>query len=298
MNHRFFIWPVVAVLFLFGISESGSCNDARDLIEQMTCGSINWSRGVIQATGIQAPADKSYGKPLDRLAALAAAKDTARQNLLSVVKAIRMDSGQAVGERFANNDIILAKITEMVNEAPVVRKAYLSDGTVEVTLEMNMHGGFSQLVLPPEIKQIESIKTVSSGRNASQTETEAQGAADPVSSSEPNIYTGLVVDARGIQVTPTLYPKIYDESGMEVYGSAFASREFAVQQGMSRYEKDIETAVRLPRVAGNPLIVKGLRTTQPGHTDIVISNADASKLRGNSRHLSFLKKCRVLIVVE
>jgi hypothetical protein len=52
------------------------------------------------------------------------------------------------------------------------------------------------------------------------------------------------------------------------------------------------------RVTNKPLIVKGLRTIGTGSPVIVISNADASKLRSSSEHLSFLKKCRVMIVVD
>ena len=63
---------------------------------------------------------------------------------------------------------------------------------------------------------------------------------------------------------------------------------------MIQYGENFEAAVLQPRVADNPLVVKGLRTTQPGHADIIISNADASKIRASSEHLSFLKKCRVI----
>ncbi|NQT10001.1 MAG: hypothetical protein HQ573_02380, partial [Desulfobacteraceae bacterium] len=46
------------------------------------------------------------------------------------------------------------------------------------------------------------------------------------------------------------------------------------------------------------LTVKGLRTEGHGRSDIVISNADASRLRSASEHLTFLKKCRVMVVVD
>ena len=93
-------------------------------------------------------------------------------------------------------------------------------------------------------------------------------------------------------------PKIIDENGEEVYGSAYVSREYAVQQGMSGYAKDITAAQGNQRVTDNPLTVKGLKTEGPGRSDIVVSNADASKLRGASENLSFLKKCRVMVVVD
>jgi len=294
MNHRLVILLLLTALFILSASEPVGCTDTQEVIEKRARGTINWSRGVIQVEGIKAPADKSLGKAIDRQEVLAAAKDAARQNLLGMVMELRVNSSLVIGNVFAGNDVVLNKIKEMVNEAPVVKKAYLSDGTVRVTLEMNVRGGFSQLVLPDEIKQIQSIKTVSTGKNSSP----PAGGGGAVSVSALDIYTGLVVDARGLKLNPTMYPKIYDESGKEVYGSTFASREFAVQQGMIRYGKSFETSMHIERVADQPLVVKGLRTTQPGHTDLIISNADAAKIRRSSEHLSFLKKCRVLIVVE
>jgi hypothetical protein len=93
-------------------------------------------------------------------------------------------------------------------------------------------------------------------------------------------------------------PKVLDETGKEVYGSAYVSREFAVQQGMSGYARDLTAAQSNPRVTNNPLTVKGIRTEGSGRSDIVVSNGDASRLRGVSENLSFLKKCRVMIVVD
>jgi hypothetical protein len=47
-----------------------------------------------------------------------------------------------------------------------------------------------------------------------------------------------------------------------------------------------------------PLIVKGIKTIGPGHSDIVIGNSSAVKLRKYSEHLAFLRECRVVIVLS
>jgi hypothetical protein len=107
-----------------------------------------------------------------------------------------------------------------------------------------------------------------------------------------------VVDARGTKFKPALAPVIMDENGKEVYGGAFVSREFAVQKGMCKYVRDIKTARTDASVAQNPLTVKGLRIDNGVLSNIVISNADAAKIRSASEHLSFLKQCRVVIVMD
>ncbi len=93
-------------------------------------------------------------------------------------------------------------------------------------------------------------------------------------------------------------PKIVDETGREVYGSAYVSREFAVQQGMTGYAKDLTAAQQNTRVTNDPLTIKGLKTEGPGKSDIVVSDADAGKVLSSSENLSFLQKCRVMIVLD
>jgi len=46
------------------------------------------------------------------------------------------------------------------------------------------------------------------------------------------------------------------------------------------------------------LIVKGIGTSRTGRTDIVISNADAAKIKSAASNLSLLQKCKVVIVAD
>jgi hypothetical protein len=108
----------------------------------------------------------------------------------------------------------------------------------------------------------------------------------------------MVIDARGIQARPAMAPKVIDESGQEVYGSMQVDREFAVQQGMSGYARDLSSAQNNSRVTANPVTLKGIKTDGPGKSNIVISNADANKIRSSAENLSFLKKARVMIVLD
>ncbi|MBU4388109.1 MAG: LPP20 family lipoprotein [Proteobacteria bacterium] len=290
---------VLAVLLI--LPAYGFCDEWQEVIEQMGNGGINWTKGIIQATGIGAPPEEHYGKPQARPMALRAARIDAMRNLLEVTQGVAISSSTLVKNFAITDDIIMAKVSGMVEGAQVVKQEYLSDGTVEVTMQMSLHGGFAQLVLPQEIKQIEPIKPVTPQITAPAAPSLSVEPSKPSATEqkpESEIYTGLVVNATGLSARPAMSPKIVDENGQEVYGSAYVSREYAVQQGMSGYAKDMTAAQSNPRVTNNPLTVKGLKTEGPGKSDIVISNADASKLRSASEHLSFMKKCRVMIVVD
>jgi hypothetical protein len=93
-------------------------------------------------------------------------------------------------------------------------------------------------------------------------------------------------------------PKILNEEGREVYGSAFVKREYAIRKGMAGYAKDLAAAQADPRVTNNPLTVKGLRASGSSKTDVVISNSDAAAIHSAASNLSFLSICRVMIVVD
>jgi hypothetical protein len=41
-----------------------------------------------------------------------------------------------------------------------------------------------------------------------------------------------------------------------------------------------------------------MKTQGPGKSDIIISNADAAALRSAADNLTFMKKCRVMIVLD
>jgi hypothetical protein len=95
-----------------------------------------------------------------------------------------------------------------------------------------------------------------------------------------------------------MVPKVVNEDGKEVYGSAWISRDFAVREGMVGYLKDPMQAQSNPRVTDKPLTVKALKVSGDARVDLVISNADAVSLHSASQNLSMLEKCRVIILVD
>jgi len=294
MMRRSLIFASVLVALLTA-PVSAYCGKRQEVVESVKKGSINWTKGILQAKGIGHPTEKNTGK--DHKPPIATAREEAVRNLLEAVKNVRIDSRTLVRDRILESDTIRTEVLNLVKNAkPVEPVKYLSDRSVEMTIQMNLNGGFAQLILSREIKNIESIKPVIKLKKISPPPSKTS--SGPGSKTNPAIYTGLVVDARGLGIKPAMVPKILDEDGREVYGPAFASREFVVQQGMGGYIKHVTAAQNCQRVANNPLTVKGLRTVGHERSDIVISNADASRIRSASEHLSFLKKCRVTIVVE
>jgi hypothetical protein len=270
-------------------------------VEKVGQGSVNWSAGFIEAKGIGAPPERYQGKINARPLALRAAKVDAYRNLLEITKGVQVDSHTTVRDFTVESDVINTQVEGLVKGAQIVDQQYLSDGTVEVTLRMPLYGELSKIMVPISIQKRKEIPPPAPVVETPAPAPPAPPVAPPPAAPAPPAavsYTGLVVDARGIQARPAMSPRIYDEDGKEVYGSANVDREYAVQQGMSGYARDLTAAQSNQRVTASPITVKGLKTGGAGRSDVVISNADAQLIRASSENASFMKKCRVMIVLD
>jgi hypothetical protein len=164
-----------AMVLLGLVYSAGFCAESIGLVEKKGNGKIDWARGVVQAVGISALIKKEAEKtPPNSPKALSEAKNDARIKLLETVKKIKIDTNRSVGDIAAKNKTIMTQIKDMVYNATEIEKfrKYMSDGSVEVLLQMNLHGGFTQLVLPKEIRQIEGIKQIKRGATSTGVNTD------------------------------------------------------------------------------------------------------------------------------
>jgi len=252
-----------------------------EVVQQFDQGSINWSTGKVVAVGIGAPPSKPANMAQARAMARRAAITVARRNLLEISQGVQVDSMTLVKDFTVKSDIIRTSVQGVVRNAQVIDTAYMSDGSVEVTMVMSLGGEFANVILPPPPVGTEFPMP-------------PPGTEMPTS----QVYTGMVIDARGLGARPAMAPKIVDESGKEIYGSAMVNREFAVQQGMVGYAKDLSAAQGNNRVTDRPVTIKALRTSGAAKCDVVISDSDAAKLTSAAENLSFLQKCRVMVVLD
>ena len=296
------LWAAAAIaaamiLCLAGVAVGQDKVSASEWVEQIgNKGSVNWTDGYVEAVGIGAPPQRNIGTPQARPMALRAAQVDAYRNLLEVVNGVRVDSTTTVKDFTVESDIINTQVQGIVKGAKTMKQEYLSDGTVEVTVRMPMAGNFAAVIVPRILERRQAAPMPATPQAPAPAAPQAPAAASPASGGE--VFTGLVVDARGIQARPAMSPRIIDEKGQEVYGSMNVEREYAVQQGMSGYARDLTAAQSNSRVTNSPVSVKGLKTEGAGRSDIVIANADAEKIRANGDNQSFLKKCRVMIVLD
>lgn len=299
--YRVGITCVMSVIFLcFGISFAQESNDGKvgmtdwtKIIESKVTdqigdkGLVNYQDGYIEAVGTGAPPEQHYGKPQARPMALRAAQVDAYRNLLETAQGVQIDSQTTVKDFVVESDVINTAIAGMVKGAQIVKKEYLSDGTVEVTVRMPL-SGVAKAILPQAI----------AGDKKDDMKDHKPAPFSKKSAPQDEVYTGLVINAVGLQGRPAMSPKIYDENGAEVYGTLIVDKKYALQEGICGYARDLTAAQSNVRVTNNPLTVKAIRAQGAGMSELIIGNEDAKRVRAAKENLTFLKKCRVMIVLD
>jgi hypothetical protein len=276
-----FFAVIMAVLMLAtGSAQAQMAGTITDVVNPVgSTGKVDWTTNVITAVGIGAPPASPANAAQARAMAERAAQVVAYRNLLEAVKGVRVDSNTTVENFMVTSDVIKTEVSGFIQGATIMDKKYMSDGSVEVTVGMKLTGALADALLPKSV-------------------TPPVPPAGAVSGTADQVYTGLIVDARGLGVRPAMAPKILNEDGKEVYGSAYINRDWAVREGMVGYMKDPAAAQTNPRVTNKPFMVKALKVSGDGRVDMVISNADAATIQNVTQNLSMLEKCRVIVLVD
>jgi hypothetical protein len=323
-----FLGIFMVVVFL-ATSTSGQAQ--REVVEKLPNGEINWTQGKVTAKGSGAP---PTGATLSqaRIMAERAAKADALRNLLEAVKGVRVDAETTVESFTTKSDRVMTRVSGIVIGAREVGKRYLSDGSVEITMEINLTGELLAVMLqelppltmplmptpalppiqkpappttppPPVTPPVQ--KPVPPSAPPPETKVAPSPAAPEVQAKvEENLdlkkleYTGLIVDARKLNLRPALIPKILNQKGELVYSQQSVEQRELIKMGLVGYAKDVDAAAKNQRVTADPYVIQGMNATGEKKTDVVISNRDAQIVLTTAPYTGYLKNGRVMIVYD
>jgi hypothetical protein len=242
-----------------------------DVVQKTGHGEINWSAKKVTATGSGAANLKDGPVAVARLNAERAAKLDALRNILESLKGVQIDGKRSAGDLMSNGQIA-TRVQGLAKGFKVVDTRYYSDGSVDVVVE-----------LPIDEQLVSALDIEVKGKKK-------KGGDATIS--------GLVINAKGLGATPSLAPRVVDEKGKEVFGASVVTAEGLKDGGIAHYASDAEKAKDASLVGAAPLVVKALSLDKGSKTDIVISNADADKLREPGLDNGFLADGKVVIVVD
>ncbi len=258
---------------------------SQGVVTQLEGGSVDYSAQAINAVGIGFVPTNAVNAGQARRMALRIAKQDALRQLIEIVNGVTLTSETTMSGAMVD-DVINTKVRGFIRGARQVgQPKYLSDTSVEVEFTVPM-SGISDIILPPVTAPVAPANNTVA--------TESVGSPTTASGG----VSGLIIDARGLSARPAMAPRILDQNGNAVYGPGKYDRKYAVTNGVAGYSKTLEAASKDPRVAGNPLVIKGLSTAGTNRTDITIANADVSRIDVADRNGNILKDCRVLILLD
>lgn len=244
------------------------------LVQPLADAEINWTEMTIRAKGkVQPLSEEITNKAVATLSAERSAKIVAIRKIVKALYMVRLSSSALVEDLAEGSEYISSRLAQISRGATIVERAESPEGDLEITVEAPI----SAAILRTVILQTGSVNVPVEGEA---------------------LYTGLIVDARGLLIKPALSPRLLDASGNELYSSSLASMEEILKRGLISYEQDLSSAMDSERTGDNPYIVKGLRTSYSGNSDLVISATDAAPLKGTSKNLGFLLECRVTFIVD
>ncbi|TGM81988.1 hypothetical protein EHR01_04165 [Leptospira mtsangambouensis] len=114
----------------------------------------------------------------------------------------------------------------------------------------------------------------------------------------PVEFSGLVVDARHLNLKHALFPKIQTDRGLDIYSPLYVKEAYAMETGYIVYREEQLGKGIEAKVGKNPYFVLALATAGKNQTDLVIPTDEAAKLLSHPETRKNLTRCRVLILVS
>ncbi|MEC8646953.1 MAG: hypothetical protein VXY00_08255 [Candidatus Latescibacterota bacterium] len=275
-------------------------------------GFVDWSEQVLVVYGSAAAPEHISNPVQKRLMGFRGAKVVAFRNLLEMVGQVQVDSETRVQNFMVENDSISTRVQGLVRGARVRTdsQSQSKDGAYRLALELPLRGAFSSVILPAAPSPNMSVSyalpnptpyaPVSNDSLSGDVLADTPLDAPPAVYVPPKTYTGLIVDARGLDLQPSMSPRIVARDGRIIYSAASSDSNYVAEYGLVGYGKDRDQAMRSDRIGGenaNPFVVKAADVTGLYKSDIILEIFDATLVVMADIDGDFLRECRVHILL-
>ena len=108
-------------------------------------------------------------------------------------------------------------------------------------------------------------------------------------------YSSLIIDCRGLDIKPMLFPSIYGDNGLEIYGKNFIDSVSAAKGGVVSYCYN-ENQAQLDRRAGeHPYLTVAMKSLK---NCPILLEKDVRKILSSPDTINNLKKCKVIFIID
>ncbi|MEF2231044.1 MAG: hypothetical protein V3571_08960 [Pseudodesulfovibrio sp.] len=256
---------------------------------------IAWGSGDLAVSRLLEPLAGGAESPSPLT--LRKAVSNARKQLLDTILGIRIDAHSTVGSHLSEDAELAARVRAVIQNSPLERPAMFADSG-EIRVTESLRGKLAELILPTII-QFQSGIAPKLSTSMEQSLNFEGGEPEHVGSGiGTGGFTGVIVDARGLKITPALTPVIFGQDGQGAYGAFLVSRQSAIDKGVVAYAATPDPQALRERVGDRPLTVKALSAYGSWRTDLIISTSMARLVRAVMRSGEAVNDCRVVIVLD
>lgn len=223
------------------------------------------------------------------------------KSALDALRAAVYDRNQTVAQYLAGHPLADRKLGRVTLDWRRGDTRYLSDGSSSTEYWFPFTGPFLNLVMPVTGTGQLVGRTACPCCNQEWPADKTPPAGVklvPLEADGPTDYTGILVEAGGLDLVPAFFPRVMTEDGREVVGPGFADPSALAERGQARYFTSRIDAGADDRVGANPLVVRALRVTGSNRCDLVVSMYDATRLHGSRNTVKLLSECRVGILTQ
>ncbi len=114
----------------------------------------------------------------------------------------------------------------------------------------------------------------------------------------PTAFSGIIVDARHLDIKKAIYPKIQSDRGVDIYSPLLVRESYAIETGYVHYRKNPMDNENQAIVGKNPYMVVALGLSGKNETDLILPSNEVAKIIAHPETRKALKQCRVLILVS
>ena len=246
---------------------------------------VNWTSGVIVSHGRCRVTVNEGGTPVDedkssaislnrgRAASYRKAREQAFESMSRLVRGIRVDADTMMTDLLEESDIVQSRLVNIISS-----RIKLSFFPVD----------FYTSGCRAELKIGDLLPAVPYKYQADDFPARID---NPI----PTDYTSLIIDVRGLGIEPMILPSVFNESGLEVFGRHYIDIRHATKFGIVSYAFSENDAMKSPLAGDHPyytVAVGGLKGCP------VLSNRDIKKIFCSIRTIEYLKKCRVIFIID
>jgi hypothetical protein len=132
--------------------------------------------------------------------------------------------------------------------------------------------------------------------------TPAPPAQTPPARPAPRIaqgYTGVVIDARGLGLQPSMSPRLRDIYGNTLWGNLEIAPEVVIEYGLAgwaRTHAELNHPNLRARIGDNPLWIRAVGVQGVGRNEVILDSSDAERLLRENAVSGFLERLAVVFL--